>query len=120
MQRCESREGANTTKSKLSILENLTARLTYAIRLISELITDDTKIDRKSIRSLVKESDVVEKTCLSAGFIDQCIDKVIWAWKSYNKLHKKWGRKLTAVREKGIPARDDKEKRKGRSHCRCY
>ncbi len=49
---------SDTAKSKISIQENPTARLTYAIRLISELSTDDTKIDRKTIRSLVKESDV--------------------------------------------------------------
>jgi putative transposase len=73
----------DTTDSKISILDNLTARITYGIMLISELITESTEIDRKTIRKLVKESDIVQKTGLSSGFIDQCIDKVIWTWKSY-------------------------------------
>jgi hypothetical protein len=28
------------------------------------------------------------KTGLSAGFIDQSIDKALWSWKSYKKLYK--------------------------------
>ncbi len=36
----------DTTKTKVSILDNLTARITYSIGLISELITKETKIDR--------------------------------------------------------------------------
>jgi hypothetical protein len=42
---------------------------------ISELITEETEIDRKTIRELVQNSDIVEKTGLSSRFIDQCIDK---------------------------------------------
>ncbi len=75
------------TKTKQSILDKLTARITYGIGLISGLITEETKIDRKSLRKLVKNSEIVTKTGLSAGFIDQCIDKVIWSLKSYKKLH---------------------------------
>ena len=37
-----------TTKEKLDKLNKLTARITYVIRLISELITEDTKLDRKT------------------------------------------------------------------------
>ncbi len=37
----------NATKSKIDKLEKLTARITYSIRLISELITGETKIDRQ-------------------------------------------------------------------------
>ncbi len=102
----------DTTKSKVSILDNLTARLTYAIRLISDLISDDTRIDRKTIRALVKNSDVVERTGLSSGFIDQCIDKVIWTWKSNKELHKKWEKKYQRAQERLESARDNKEKEK--------
>jgi hypothetical protein len=51
----------DTTDSKVSILDNLTARITYGIRLISELITEETEIDRKTIRKLVQNSDIREK-----------------------------------------------------------
>jgi transposase len=102
----------DTTNSKINILDKLTARITYGIRLISELIKEDTKIDRKTIRKLVKGSDVVARTGLSAGFIDQCIDKVIWTWKSYKKLHKEWEKKLESAEERLESSRDDKEKDK--------
>lgn len=83
-----------TTKEKLDKLNKLTARITYAIRLISELITEDTKLNRKTLRELVRNSDIADKTDLSYGFIDQCIDKVIWSWKSYKKLHKTWAKQV--------------------------
>ncbi len=63
----------DTTKAKLSILDRLTARITYCIMLISGLITEGTEIDRPTIRKLVKENDIVSITGLSAGFIDQSI-----------------------------------------------
>ena len=98
------------TKTKQSILDKLTARITYGIRLISSLIMEDTKIDRKTIRKLVKDSDIVSKTGLSAGFIDQCIDKVIWNWKSYRKQHRHWEKQVLSSEKRIASARDDKEK----------
>jgi len=86
-----------TTRKKLDKLNKLTARITYAIRLISELIVEDTKLDRKTVRGLVKNSDVVEKTGLSAVFVDQCVDKVLWSWKAYKRLHKKWERQVVSA-----------------------
>lgn len=100
------------TKAKVSILDRLTARITYGIRLISELITEDTKIDRKTIRNLVKDSDIVSKTGLSAGFIQQCVDKVIWNWKSYNKQHNRWANQVLSSVGRIASARDEKEKLK--------
>lgn len=102
----------DTTKAKVNILDNLTARITYCIRLVSELITEETKIDRPTIRKLVKENEIARRTGLSAGFIDQCIDKVIWTWKSVNKKHKEWERRFERAREKVESARDEKEKEK--------
>ncbi|MHC1610325.1 MAG: zinc ribbon domain-containing protein [Candidatus Methanospirareceae archaeon] len=89
-----------TTKEKLYKLNKLTARITYAICLISELITEDTKLDRKTLRALVRNSDIVERTRLSAGFIDQCIDKVLWSWKAYRKQHRKWERQVASAKKR--------------------
>ena len=86
-----------TTKEKMDKLNNLTARITYAIRLISELITEGVKLDRKTLREFVKNSDVVAKTKLSAGFIDQCVDKVLWSWKAYTRLHRKWEKQVVSA-----------------------
>lgn len=101
------------TKTKQNILDKLTARITYGIGLISGLITEETKIDRKTIRKLVKDSDIVTKTGLSAGFIDQSIDKVIWVWKSYNKQHRRWENRVLKSESRITSARDEKEKAKG-------
>jgi putative transposase len=86
-----------TTKFKKSILDNTTARITFCIQSISSLITDDTELTRKNIRRLVKENKIAEKTKLSAGFVDQCVDKTIWSWKSYKRLHDDWLRRLEKV-----------------------
>ena len=79
-----------TTKSKMDRLGRLTARLTYCISLINELVTIETKLDRPTLRKLVKNNDIAEKCGLSAGYIDQCIDKVIWAWRSYKDKYDEW------------------------------
>jgi len=102
----------DTTNTKIGILDRLTARITYCIMLISGLITETTEIDRPTIRKLVKDNNIVSITGLSAGFIDQCIDKVIWAWRSYNKHHKKWENRVGKADERIASARDDKEKEK--------
>lgn len=102
----------DTTKSKVSILDNLTARITYCIRLISELINEDTKLDRTTLNKLVKDSDIVSKTGLSTGFIQQCIDKVIWSWKSHKDRHDDWEKKAKRIEGRITEARDDKEKQK--------
>ncbi len=31
--------------------------------------------------------DIASRTGLSAGFVDQCVDKVLWSWRSYKALH---------------------------------
>lgn len=82
------------TKTKINILDNLTARITFHIRLISGLITEETKLDRTTIRKLVNNSNIPEITGLSYGFRDQCIDKLIWAWKSYRQKHIQWEKKV--------------------------
>lgn len=102
----------DTTRTKQVILDRLTARVTYTIKLISELITEETKIDRPTIRKLVKDNDISTKTGLSAGFIDQCIDKVIWSWRSYRRLYNDWEKKIKKADKRVQFARDEKEKDK--------
>ncbi len=102
----------DTTKSKNDILNNLTARITYCTRLISGLITDETTIDRPTIRKLVKDNNIAAKTGLSAGFIDQCIDKVIWTWNSYKRHLIEWEKKLKRAQKRIQLAIGEKEKEK--------
>jgi transposase len=102
----------DTTKIKIGILDRLTARITYGIRLISGLMDETTDLDRTTLDKLIKNSDIVEKTGLSAGFIQQCRDKVIWTWKSYHKLHRTWERQAASAEKRVVSARDDKELKK--------
>ena len=118
----------DTTKTKTDILDRLTARITYGIRLIGELVSDvygdvlindDNDDNVKSvlklavIEEIVKDSDIIEKTGLSAGFIQQCINKVIWVFKSHRKLHKEWEEKVERAEERLDRSRDGKEREKG-------
>jgi len=79
-----------TTRKKLSYLDRLTARLTYAVRLFCERISNKGRIP-KSRGDIRKHSPWVrEKTGLSAGFIQQAEDKALWMWKSYKEQHRRW------------------------------
>jgi hypothetical protein len=49
------------TKTKLDKLNKLTARLTYAIQLISSLIDEWTKLDRLTLRKLAKDANIAPK-----------------------------------------------------------
>ena len=110
----------DTTKSKISILDNLTARLTYCIRLISSLMDETTSLDRTTLNKLVEQSDIVEKTGLSTGFIQQCIDKAIWSWKSYTKLHRAWEGKIVRIEERleSLSEDEDDQKKKAKLEAR--
>ncbi len=117
----------DTTGKKLDILNNLTARITYGIRLISEVVYDLVKDVEHSkvlsegtdeelkflklnvIEEIVNNSNIVEKTGLQSTYIQQCINKVIFSYKSYRDLHKKWEGKVERAEERLEGSRDDKE-----------
>ena len=117
----------DVTKNKMDILVRLTERITYGIRLIGELVSDvyaDTFINGDDddlnsilklsvIEDIVKNSNIIEKTGLNSNFIQQCINKVIFSYKSHRKLHKEWEGKVERTEERLESARDDKEREKG-------
>nr|WAH99870.1 MAG: zinc ribbon domain-containing protein [Candidatus Methanoperedens sp.] len=102
----------DTTNVKMGILDRLTSRITYSIRQISDLIEETTKLDRTTLRALAKDSDIEQTTGLSYGFRDQCIDKVMWSWKSYKDCHGEWKKKVDIAEGKIESARDEIEKEK--------
>jgi len=79
-----------TTKRKLSILDRLTARLTYAVRLFCEEVgkTGEIPRSRKDVRQF--SNYVKEKTGLSSAFIQQAEDMALWMWRSYKEQHREW------------------------------
>jgi len=89
----------DTTDKKLSYLDNLTARQTYAVQLFCEKLNEEGIVPK--YRSEVREfSDYVrEETGLSAGFIQQAEDKVLWMYKQYRRSHDKWEWVLSKAKE---------------------
>ena len=113
----------DVTKNKMDQLVRVTERLTYGIRLIGELVRDvyadtflsgdDNDINNvlklEVIENIVNNSNIIEKTGLNTKFIQQCINKVIFTYKSHRKLHKEWEGKVERAEERLESARDDKE-----------
>ena len=113
----------DVTKNKMDKFVRLTERITYGIRLIGELVSyvyadtfangDDNDIKNvlklSVIEDIVKNSNIIEKTGLNSNFIQQCINKVIFTYKSHRKLHKEWEGKVEKAEERLESARDDKE-----------
>lgn len=100
------------TRAKLDKLDRLTAKITFGIRLTSSSITNETELDRKTVRKIAKDNEIANKTGLSAGFVDQIVDKVIWSWRSYKKLHKDWERRVDEAKERVDLAEDDRKREK--------
>lgn len=103
-----------TTGRKLNILDNLTARLTYAVRSLNEKVVKkmegggEPPESRQDIRAHSKE--LGKTTGLSAGFVQQVEDKVLWAWKQYAKAHERWERLMLKAGD-GSQWREKLEKR---------
>lgn len=113
----------DATKNKMDILNRLSSRITYGIRLIGELVSDiyaetfisgdDNDINSilklSVIEEIVKNSNIIEKTGLNSNFIQQCINKVIFSFKSHRKLHKEWEGKVERAEKRLYLAWGDKE-----------
>ncbi len=97
-----------TTKCKLHVLDRLTARLTYAVKLWSGIIERHGIRTRRELQRLDYQRFVKEKTGLSAGFVQQCGNQALWMWKGYRKLHQQWERAVERARER----RDEQRLRK--------
>jgi len=90
-----------TMRGKLQKLERLTARLTYAVKLWSELIDQHDIRTRKELQNLKHQHLVQEMTGLSAGFVQQCGNQALWMWGSYRELHDGWEKAVEKARARG-------------------
>jgi len=90
-----------TTKNKLNMLGRLTARLTYAVKLWSEVIERHRIRTRQELQRLEYQHFVRERTRLSTGFVQQCGNQALWMWESYRELHSRWGRAVEKARARG-------------------
>ncbi len=98
------------TRTKLDKLKKLMARIANGLRLTSSFISNETELDRKTIRKIAKDKEIANRTELSAGFVDQIVDKVIWSWRSYKKLHQDWERRVDGAKERVDSAEDDRKR----------
>jgi len=85
-----------TTNKKLSYLEKITARLTYAVRLWCERISELGLKSRSDCSPY--EHEIQRITGLSAGFVQQARDKALWMWAQYREAHKKWEYELSRAK----------------------
>jgi putative transposase len=90
-----------TTKRKLGVLNRLTARLTYGVHLWSRIIEVNGIRTRSGLRRREFEREVREQTGLSAAFTQCCADTTLWMWKSYQKLHYEWERRVRQAQQNG-------------------
>jgi len=87
-----------TTKRKRNILNRLTARLSYAVRLWCKLIEENNIKTRSQLENINLQHRVQEKTRLSAGFVQQAGNKALWMWTSYREQHAIWKRMLSKTK----------------------
>ena len=85
-----------TTNKKLSYLNRLTARLTYAVRLWCERISELGLKSRQDCSPY--EHEIQRITGLSAAFVQQARDKALWMWAQYREAHKEWERELSRAK----------------------
>lgn len=90
-----------TTESKLRVLDRLTARLTYGVKLWSEVIERHGIRTRRELQRLEHQHFVQELTGLSAGFVQQCGNQSLWMWESYRELHRRWERAVEKAMARG-------------------
>jgi len=88
-------------KGKLHALDKLTARLTYAVRLWSELIERHDIQTRKELQNLRHQHFVQEVTGLSAGFVQQCGNQALWMWEGCREFHDRWEKAVERARARG-------------------
>lgn len=96
------------TKTKLDMLNRLTARLTYAIQLWLETIK------REWITSMTKaecyRKEIQARTGLNAAFAQATRDKALWMYRSYRKLHREWSWRVRKLEHQLTRTKDQKFK----------
>lgn len=89
----------STNKKQSDVLEKITARHTFAVRKVIEIISSEgIPARREVIRKLTQTSrynpvvkyDLKLLTGLSYRYLSDCIDTAIWLYTSYQALLRKW------------------------------
>jgi len=87
------------TKHKRSILDSLTARTTYGIRLWSKLFKEQKLKGSYADRRLFYEQ--VKREAKLGTMTQCCFDTAAWMWWSYREAHKAWRRNVAIARREG-------------------
>jgi len=106
------------TKRKLSILDKLTARLSYCTWLFSNLI-EERNLNAEGYGEFTRRdiTRITKLTKLSSAYVQQCRDQALWMWRGYRALHQEWEHRLKHARriwrEKLLKREPQKPFRKG-------
>ena len=87
------------TRTKVKFLDKLTTRLTYGVQLFLENIIAENITSAKEAEKYRK--DIEHITGLSSGFAQNCRDKALWMFQSYQQLYRDWQRDINRF-EKSI------------------
>jgi len=87
------------TKRKLSILDKLTAKMTYGVWLWSKLFDDYDLKGCYGERAKFYEQ-VKEESKLPAAMVQCCFDTTSWMWKSYRRQLAEWRRRMRRAKGK--------------------
>jgi len=98
------------TKTKLDVLNRLTARLTYAIHLWLEIVRREQTTSLKRIEQHRKE--IQARTGLNAAFAQATRDRALWMWRSYRSLHREWDWRVEKLEKELARTRDPKLRKK--------
>ena len=88
------------TKRKLSMLDRLMARHTYAVRVFSKLIEQShMNVDAKYGKFRRQDIESIKRlTKLNIAYVQQCRDQALWMWRSYHAQRQEWERDLKYAR----------------------
>ena len=98
------------TKTKLDVLNRLTARLTYGVQLWVEVIRRERTTSRMKIERYRK--GIQARTGLNAAFAQATRDRALWMWRSYRALHREWTWRVRKLERFSKRVRDPKLRRK--------
>lgn len=98
------------TKTKLDMLNRLTARLTYATQLWLEVIRRERTASRTKIERHRK--DIQARTGLNSAFAQTTRDKALWMWRSYCALRWEWSLRVCKLERQLAQTKDPKLRRK--------
>jgi len=89
------------TKRKLSIMNRLTARMSYGVGLFSQLIEQrNMRVEHYGEFSRSDIAEIGKITKLQIAYVQECRDQALWLWRSYQTRHAEWEKRYKYAKGK--------------------